>query len=181
MLLPLAAAVALAGAFVWSRTLADGRDDDVILVVPGEYSDPSATNPEHAGDVLAPFELVGVDGELVTLEPQGRPMVVNMWQSICPPCSRELAAFGKVENDVGGDVRFVGVNNYDDLETMSRYAADRGADYEQLSDPDDALGTELGILQYPVTLFVSAEGEIVAQTGVLNEAELRTRVAELLA
>ena len=32
-----------------------------------------------------------------------------------------------------------------------------------------------------MTLFVSADGEIVAQTGALNEAELRQHVAELLA
>ena len=65
--------------------------------------------------------------------------------------------------------------------TMVRYAADRGADYELLMDPNNAVADELGILQFPVTLFVSADDEIVAQTGVLSEDELRAHVAELLA
>ena len=166
---------------MWNRVVADDGDDDVIHLEPGEYGDPSETNPEHAGDALPAFELVTAGGDPVTLVSDGRPMVVNLWQSICPPCSRELAAFGTVQNELGDEVRFVGINNYDDAETMVRYAGDRGADYELLSDPDDAVGTELGILQYPVTLFVSAGGEIVAQTGVLNETDLRAHLAELLA
>jgi len=179
-LLPIAAFIAVIGGVVFSRVVAD-EGDDVIRIEPGEYADPSETNPVHDGDPFPAFELVNTDGADVTLTADGRPMVVNLWQSICPPCSRELAAFGKVENDLGGEVRFVGVNNYDDADTMVRYAVDRGADYELLSDPDDAVGTELGILQYPVTLFVNADGEIVAQTGVLNEAELRRHIDELVA
>ena len=179
ILLPLAGVIAVAGAAVWSRVIAD--DEDVILIEPGEYAGPSATNPDVAGSPLPPFELIGADQQSVTLVPDGRPMVVNMWQSICPPCSRELAAFGDVDADYGARVRFVGVNNYDDVDSMIGYAAARGVDYELLSDPEDVVATALGVLQYPVTLFVTADGEIVAQTGVLSEDELRTRVAELLA
>ena len=64
---------------------------------------------------------------------------------------------------------------------MRRFAAERGVDYELLRRPRRPLGDALGVVQYPVTLFVSADGEIVAQTGPLNEAELRQHVAELLA
>ena len=48
---------------------------------------------------------------------------------------------------------------------MQRFAAERGVDYELLIDPDGNLGDALRIVQYPVTLFVDADGEIVAQTG----------------
>lgn len=179
MLLPLAAIVAVGGGVVWNRVVAD--DDDVILIEAGEYVDPASTNPEHDGESLPAFELVDVEGRPAVLEPGGRPMVVNLWYSSCPPCSRELTAFGQVHDEVGDDVRFVGVNPLDEADRMVRYAADRGADYELLMDPDNVVADELRILQYPVTLFVGADGEIVAQTGELSEAELRAHVDELLA
>lgn len=181
MILPVAAIAAVAGGVVWSRTVADDGDDVIHLDTPGEFVDPASTNPEYDGDELPVFELTNADGDIVRLEPDGRPMVVNLWYSTCPPCSRELAAFGTVDDDLGDEVRFVGVNPLDDAETMVRYAAERGVSYDLLRDPNELVGSELGVLQYPVTLFVAADGEIVAQTGALSEDELRGHVAELLA
>ena len=180
MLLPLAAVVAVAGAIVWSRVVADDGDD-VVLITPGEYADPASTNAENAGDVFPSFVLTGADGDAVELVPGDRPLVVNLWYSTCPPCSRELAAFGTVADELGAEVRFVGVNPLDDAETMVQYAADRGVDYELLMDPDEFVGAEFGILQYPVTFFVATDGRIVAQTGVLSEDDLRERITELVA
>ena len=73
------------------------------------------------------------------------------------------------------------MNPLDDAETMVQYAADRGVDYELLMDPDEFVGAEFGILQYPVTFFVATDGEVVAQTGVLSEDDLRDHIAELAA
>ena len=73
------------------------------------------------------------------------------------------------------------MNPLDDADDMRRFAADRGVDYELLLDHDGQLDDQLRIVQYPVTLFVTADGEIVAQTGSLNEADLRRHVDELLA
>jgi peroxiredoxin len=170
-----------AGAFVWSRTIADDGDDLVRLDEPGEYADPAMSNPPNDGVVLPDVELTTVDGASTALRADGRPMVVNLWYSTCPPCARELTYFAAVESDLGDDVRFVGVNPHDDVDEMEQFAAERGVDYELLLDDDGTLGNALGVVQYPVTLFVSADGEIVAQTGPLDEAALRSHISELLA
>ena len=39
--------------------------------------------------------------------------------------------------------------------------------------------TPLGVVNFPVTLFVDADGEIVAQTGEIDGDELRARIEEL--
>lgn len=167
---------------VWNRTIADDGDGDVVrLDTPGEYVDPSMSNPPHDGESLPDVTLTDAAGDDVELEPDGRPMVVNLWYAACPPCARELTYFAAVEDDVGDEVRFVGVNTLDEPGDMQDFAAERGVDYELLLDHDDLLGDELGIVQLPVTLFVTAEGEIVSQTGALSEADLRDHVAELLA
>jgi peroxiredoxin len=177
----LALAVVGVGAFVWSRTIADDGDELVRLDEPGEYADPAASNPPNDGAILPDVELATVDGASTLLRADGRPMVVNLWYSTCPPCARELTYFAAVESDLGDDVRFVGVNPLDDVDEMQQFAAERGVDYELLLDTDGTLGDSLRVIQYPVTLFVSANGEIVAQTGPLNEAELRSHITELLA
>jgi peroxiredoxin len=178
----LVVAVVALGAFAWSRTVADGGDGEVIrLDTPGEYADPAMSNPPNTGAALPAVELATVDGAAVTLRPDGRPMVVNLWYSSCPPCARELAYFAAVDSDLGDDIRFVGVNPIDDVATMRGFAAERGVDYELLVDPDGALGDALGVVQFPVTLFVDTDGEIVAQTGPLSEGDLRSQIAESLA
>lgn len=175
-----AIAIGALGAVVWSRTVADDGDT-VVLDEPGEFVDPASTNVAQTGNPLPAFDLVDAAGVVVRLEPDGRPLVVNLWYSTCPPCARELTAFAEVEGEFGADVRFVGVNPYDTADDMVQFADDRGVRYQLLRDLDFAVADQLGVVQFPVTLFVNADGEIVTQTGALSKADLRDHVTELLA
>ena len=178
--LAVAVVIGVLGVVVWSRTVTDDGDT-VVLDEPGEFVLPGSTNVAQTGNPLPAFDLVDADGANVRLEPDGRPLVVNLWYSTCPPCARELTAFAEVEEEFGDDVRFVGVNPYDTADDMVQFASDRGVRYELLRDLDFAVGDQLGVVQFPVTLFVSADGEIVAQTGALSGSDLRDYTAELLA
>ena len=177
----LAVVVAGAAALLWSRTIAGDGADVIRLDEPGEYVDPAVSNPTNQGERVPDVELTTPAGAVTRLAGDGRPMVVNLWYSTCPPCARELTYFAGVDDELDGAVRFVGVNSFDDAATMRQFAAARGVDYELLLDPDGNLGDALGVVQYPVTLFVDADGEIVAQTGALSEAKLREHAPELLA
>jgi peroxiredoxin len=173
-----AAAVAAAGAIAWSRTIADGddagADDDVRLDTPGVYAEPGGTAPVPvSADELPLVELENPTGETITLAPDGRPMVINLWYSTCPPCARELADFADVHGEVGDEVRFVGVNPYDTTAAMTRFAAERGVTYELLRDPRFAFADSLGVAVFPVTLFVDPDGRIVGQSGALDDDDLR--------
>ncbi len=88
--------------------------------------------------------------------------------------------FAAVQDELGDRIRFVGVNPYDTPETNLSFAQERGVAYELLRDPDGAFVDAAGIAAFPVTLFVSADGTIVRQTGALDEADLRTYAEELL-
>jgi thiol-disulfide isomerase/thioredoxin len=170
------------GAILWSRSAGSDTvaDDDVVLDTPGEYVEPGApTNPPLPTDRLPALTLETATGAPAgLLTDDGRPMVVNLWYSTCPPCARELADFAAVESDLGRDVRFLGVNPYDTGATMARFASDRGVTYELLRDPDFLLADELAVVAYPVTLFVDPDGRILERTGPLDDGELRARIAE---
>ena len=181
-LLGAAVVISVVGAVIWSRTVADGgpaADDDVVMDEPGEYVEPSAsTNPPVTGETLPPVTLEDVDGAEVRLASDGRPMVVNLWYSTCPPCAREMPDLAAVHRDVGDEVRFVGVDPYDTVEAMTKFAGGRGVTYELLRDPGFDLTDALGVVGMPVTLLVDADGRVVHQQGVIDDDELRALIAE---
>ncbi len=171
--------ISLGGAVIWSRVVSSDPSSDAVLAEPGEYVEPGAsTNPPLPTDRLPVVELVTADGSTVELASDGRPMVVNLWYSTCPPCARELVDFAAVHEQLGDAVRFVGVNPLDSAEEMARFAADRDVEYELLRDPESALADQVGAVAYPVTLFVGRDGFLLERTGTLDADELRQRIAE---
>lgn len=184
VILVVAALVAGVGAVVWSRTIAAdndpvAEDDNVRLFDPDAVVDPLSSNPPNDGEEFPVVEVVNADGETIALESDGRPMVVNLWHRLCGPCARELQAFSQVDAEYAGDVRFVGVNPLDDADKMLEFAGNRGVGYELYLDEEYQLVDAMRLTYYPMTLFVSADGRIVAQTGEVSEAELREQVAAI--
>jgi len=171
------------GAIAWSRIAADdgGSGDRVELAEPGEYTEPGTpTNPSVPADGLPDVDLLAADGSTVRLPGDDRrPTVVNFWYSTCPPCARELADFAEVHDEVGEQVRFVGVDPSDTVDAMERFASARGVRYELLRDESFAFTDGLGIVAFPATLFVDANGRIVDQTGAIDGDELRDKLTDL--
>jgi peroxiredoxin len=188
LVVAVAVAGGLAGGWALNRAVLgdDGDDgagggDSVLLDEPGEYQQPVAgENRDVEGDVLPDVVLTDTEGNAVrSASLTGQPLVVNLWYSTCIPCKRELAEFAAVHRELGDRVRFVGVDPFDGLDQMERFAADRGVGYELLRDADRSFVDALGVIAFPVTLLVDADGTILAQTGELSGDELRHRIGEL--
>jgi peroxiredoxin len=179
----LAAAVSIFGG-VWLRNALDDEpefDGEFVLDEPGVFQQPSdAVNDDSSGDLLPDVELTDASGAVVRLsEYRGRPLVVNVWFSRCAPCARELRDFADVHADLGDDVQFVGIDPFDTVATMESFAAERGVTYDLLRDDERAFTNAIGIIGYPVTLFVDADGEILRQTGVIDADGIRAAIEEL--
>ena len=172
--LVVAVVVSLLGGWALSGAIGDdGVPDDVVLDEPGEYQQPADPNRDVLGEPFPDVTLTAADGSTVrTSDLVGQPMVVNLWYSTCPPCAREMADFAAVDAE-RDDVRFVGVDPVDDVATMTAFAEDRGVTYDLLRDADADLVDALGVVTFPATVFVDADGRIVLQTGVLDADELR--------
>lgn len=157
-------------------------DGSFVLSEPGIYDEPTGIdNADASGDRLPDVTLEDADGMPVDLAIyRGGPTVINLWFSTCVPCARELVDFAAVHAEYGDRVAFVGVNPFDTPEAMLRFADERAVSYDLLRDPERELSIDLGIVGYPVTLFVSADGQIVEQTGEIDAAELRATIEELL-
>ena len=177
-------AVVVIGIFVWTQR-SDGNDAplDVTLTDPGgvvTYPDDGLGNNNVQGDLFPDVTLLDRDGnDVTTADLLGEPLVVNLWYSTCAPCAKELPAFAEVDAETD-DVRFIGVNTLDSVEVMERFAGERGVEYDLFRDQLADLADGIGATAFPITLFVTSDGIIVAQTGPLNADQLRSKIGDLL-
>jgi len=182
----LAVAVVAVGVFAVTQVGSDDQPEpDAILedsqdrTIPEDVSE-IATNAEMAGEPLPEAVVVDAEGaEVSTQSFLGTPTVINFWFSTCIPCERELPDFAEVDAEVGDDVRFIGINTIDPAPVMERFASERGVEYELFQDSFAEFQEGAGIAAFPHTLFVTSDGEIVDQTGVIDADGLREKVAEL--
>ncbi len=181
-------AVAVIGGFVWWQASSDD-DDPVDARIDGDTpsvvdrpADGGLANPDVEGDPLPDVEVSDADGNVIATSSflGGDPLVFNFWFSTCAPCAKELPDFAEVHAEVADAVRFIGINPIDSVPAMERFAGERGVEYELYRDDVVEFQVALGLAAFPVTIFVTPDGTIVEQTGVLDADGLREKVDELL-
>jgi thiol-disulfide isomerase/thioredoxin len=121
------------------------------------------------------------DGTIVQLGDIDGPAVVNLWATWCAPCRREIPDFEAVHRELGGEVRFVGVNIGDDVEDAVDFLDEVGATYDQYRDPIGDVVTELGTSTMPVTFVLGTDGTIAtSHLGPLDQDGLRRAIDEAI-
>jgi len=128
-----------------------------------------------------PFERF--DGTSATFaDYEGRPLVVNFWASWCPSCVAEMsAAFLPVQQALGTDVDFLGLNLQDDRQDALRLVEETGVLFDLAEDTRGDLYTALGGLGMPFTVFIDASGTIVYEhNGPVTEQQLADLITEHL-
>jgi thiol-disulfide isomerase/thioredoxin len=185
LVVSLLVAVAVIGVVVWIQSSGDDdapvdatlEDSQSVITFP----DDGLTNQDVQGDSLPDAVMSDTDGnEVTTADLIGEPLVVNLWNSTCPPCARELPDFAEVDAETD-EVRFIGINFLDSIEVMERFAGERGVEYDLLFDEFAEFTDAIGANALPITLFVTSDGTIIQQTGALDADELRAEIANLLA
>lgn len=123
--------------------------------------------------------LSGESADLATLA-DGKPLVVNLWASWCPPCRREMPVLAAAQQRESG-VRFVFANQGEDAVAVLRYLSGNGLNLSHVVfDPAAALGTAVGSKALPTTLFYDAAGRLVdTHLGALSAASLSSKLKSL--
>ena len=117
----------------------------------------------------------GPDVDVSTL---AGPMIVNLWQSFCGPCRREMPALQEFYEKHGEVVPVLGVDGTDmQPQAALEFAREVGVTYPQLADPGGDLSGQAPfpyIRGYPYLAIVDADGEVAYQQfgGVDSYAEL---------
>ena len=123
--------------------------------------------------------LAGVPTDLAALA-AGKPVVVNLWATWCPPCRREMPVLAAAQKKETG-VRFVFVNQGENGTTAQRYFTAAGLDVANvLLDPGTGIGREVGSRGLPTTLFYDASGRLIdSHLGELSAASLASKLNQL--
>ena len=122
---------------------------------------------------LPDLALRTLDGGSLHLRATGKPVVLNLWATWCPPCRREMPAMGAAQA-ANPDVAFVFVNQGEDAPEVRRYlTGERLALANVALDPGRRVARASGVSGYPTTLFYDAQGKLVARhMGELSKAKL---------
>jgi thiol-disulfide isomerase/thioredoxin len=133
---------------------------------------------------LPQANLATLDGKPVQLSElaPGKPMVVNLWATWCPPCIREMPVLEQAQKDNPG-VAFVFVNQGERPETIRRFMQDQSLGLTNLmTDFSGSLGRNTGSHGMPTTLFYNAEGrQVDAHVGELSDATLASNLEQFKA
>ena len=191
--LPLGIILALAlaacgGAAVSTNSSPTNSPDPASTVGPGDPATSSSTtqNPnDFTFTLYQGQERLGAES-LNYSDLQGKPVVLNFWAGLCPPCRAEMPDLQEFYDDyqdrvvlLGIDVgQFTSLGNRDDAQALLKAL---GVTYPAGFTEDAAIMRNFKVLGMPTTVFVDSEGEIFRSwTGALNLKTLSEITDEML-
>ncbi|MBS7325538.1 MAG: TlpA family protein disulfide reductase [Thiopseudomonas sp.] len=124
---------------------------------------------------LPDLALRTLDGEPISLHQlRGKPLVINLWASWCPPCRREMPVLQAAQQQ-NPHLEFVFVNQGEGQQQVIQFLQQQGISLDTLLlDSGARLGQSIGSLSLPTTLFYDAAGSLqTTHLGELSSASLR--------
>lgn len=123
--------------------------------------------------------LAGAPTSLAALA-AGKPTVVNLWATWCPPCRLELPYLAAAQRQDSG-INFVFVDQGEDAVTVQRYLSGAHPGLANVMlDAGSKLGREIGSSGLPITLFFDRSGRMVdTHLGALSPALLEAKLTRL--
>ncbi|MBP8771469.1 MAG: TlpA family protein disulfide reductase, partial [Thiopseudomonas sp.] len=135
----------------------------------------SVLNALQSSQKLPDLAVRDIAGEPVLLQDLiGKPLVINLWATWCPPCRREMPVLAAAQA-ANPDIRFVFVNQGEGQLLVEKFLAQQQLSLDNnLLDSGGRLGQAVGSLSLPTTLFYSADGMLKNNhLGELSQASLK--------
>ena len=117
----------------------------------------------------------------------GKPVILNFWAGLCPPCRAEMPDFQEFHDEHKDEVTLVGVDigqylflgDPQDAETL---LSELGITYPTGMTSESDVVRKYEVLGMPTTVFLNPDGTVFRNwNGILTKGQLNDRAAELLA
>jgi cytochrome c biogenesis protein CcmG, thiol:disulfide interchange protein DsbE len=132
----------------------------------------TTSNQAASPQPLPALTLYQLDGTEVALESfKGKPVVVNVWATWCPPCRREMPMLDSVAK-ANPDVTFLFLDQGEDAaKVQAFFEGIKLEPHNVLLDPGLRFSSSQGMVGYPTTFFYDATGQRVSvKFGELSRA-----------
>ena len=116
----------------------------------------------------------------------GHPVVLNFWAGSCPPCKAEMPDFETLHNEIGDQVRIIGIDvgQFSGLGSKmeaQRLLGDLGITYETGYSSDPTIMETYRILGMPTTVFINRDGSVGRTwSGIITLDKLRSESKNIL-
>lgn len=193
IILGLGLAVVLAGGgllysvlpgYLEQRGELQNQNPEFLASEPPQQSAPS--QPPEPAPVQAPdFKVYNAQGEAVQFSDlSGKPVVINFWASWCTYCVQEMPDFEQAYKDWGSEVLFMMINATDGRETKEAadaYLEGQDFTFPVYYDSDQEAVSAYGLRGLPATVFIGADGNMVAaREGLITKQQLVSGIEALL-
>lgn len=139
------------------------------------------TNP---GNYSPDFKLPALNGKQdfsTKTDFLGKPIVLSFWASWCPYCQKQTPTLIESFERYGTEIHFIGINYEESLKTVQDYLIANNIFYPVLLDQNGITAQDYGVLGFPTTFFLDANGIIVTKhIGSLNDATMEKYLSKLL-
>lgn len=125
--------------------------------------------------------LPDLSGDQVALESfKGKPLVINLWATWCPPCRREMPVLQEAQKK-HRDIAFIFANQGESPAVVRNYLGAAGLRLDNvLVDQAGSVAKHVGAAGLPSTLFFDRDGSLVeTRVGELSSASLEQRLGIL--
>lgn len=132
----------------------------------------------RSAEPLPDLQLATLDERPISLGAYaGRPVVLNLWASWCPPCRREMPVFEQAQKELS-DIAIVLVNQGESARQAQAFLDEEGLKLtDVLLDPASTAMQALRSRGLPTTLFFDAQGRLVdSHLGEITMASLKDKV-----
>ncbi len=144
---------------------------------------PNLTISTYQGD-----DILGGDEVTLTaiLEHTGKPLVLNFWAGLCPPCRAEMPDFQEVYEARGAEVTLLGIDigPFQLLGTRAEgleLIRELGVDYPVGTTFDENVVRSYQILGMPTTYFITKDGVVKSRfAGLLTKSKMNELIDEIL-
>lgn len=160
----------------------DGVDSAEIEAIARELPFDFKLSAYQGDDALGGSEVLF--SEVIAL---GKPVVLNMWAGLCPPCRAEMPDLEAVHQQFGDHIvllgldvgLFTGLGNKDDAIAL---IDEIGVTYPAGNTTEAQVVTAYKVLGMPSTYFIKTDGSVMQKwTGALNQAKMTELVEKLIA
>lgn len=148
---------------------------------------PAATSATTAGaripSAISHYQMADLHGDDHSLaEYRGRPVVLNVWATWCPPCQQETPRLERAyEAYRARGLVVLGVDQDDPRAKVRAFVSRFRLRYSVVLDPKELFGAAAGF-SFPTTVFVDRSGHVRSvHHGEIGSADLQREIETLLA